>query len=222
MIMQSRGFSSDSGALDLWRLRYLAENFQALRGLDSVAVGIGFALYQMAQVYWRGSHWGILSMIPLMLVLPVVFVYVPRYYARRFGYFQPRPSYPPWSNKQILTFICACIFGFILLQVSAELFQSLVPGAAGIDPNGIAIALVFLFVGSFLPRRRMCAFVFAGAVVGVALVPFLYELNPNQLFVWRLFDASCFGLCIALLGLWNHVALVRLFPKRKEAANDEQ
>jgi len=216
--MNARGAGVDL-SLDRERLKYVTENFACLQGLRSLVAGLAWSLYLMAGIYWERSRWSsILAVLPLIGVLPLTFVYIPRYYRRRFGWIQPRQqqhAIADWSARRIavtLFAILMLVMGFDvvceLISVPEDTVQSLV----------MSIFLIYLgfYLGLRWPRRGMYILPIGPLVAFIGLYPLWHHLDTREFFLWRILNAGSCGIGLALMGLCDHITLVLLMPKHVE------
>ncbi len=196
---------------DRKRLQYLTEHFASLQGLGTLVVGLGLALTKMAEVPWKGAG-DLLSLFAWAAVIPLVYIYIPRYYRQRFGHVQPQHTIADWSAKSIaiwtvgLVVVVGALSGVgHLLSLSSDTVFSLLMAA-------ILTCIAFRF-GFQWPRRGIYMLPIGLAVAYLALYPLWHPLDTRQLELWRILNAGSWGVGMAVVGLLDHIALVRLLPK---------
>jgi hypothetical protein len=218
--------------LDPQRLKYLTENFTGLQGLIWVACGAAFLVQPMQDIY--GSSWPIRGWWPILASLAGFIVLghsIPRYYRRRFGWVEPRGP----SNRQVviflLVFVVLLFWGRRLEMYANDLTQvidSMVPNLNGqIELVALAGWIVALSTG-FLNRSRNMVdpywiyFLGVGTIACavVAFCPFWYA-EAAQSLLWRTLNAGSLGFSLMAWGLYDHITLVRMLPK-KFAENDDE
>jgi len=229
--MNIRVRTNAGATLDPQRLRYLTENFSTLQGLNLVALGAISLLTPLApigDVYGVTIRWWFLL---VMAALSVPMRYIERYYRRRFGWVEPRNP----SNKQIAIFFLALVVLFLcrhsLDRFTGDLTQVIHSMIS--DPDGRIellplVGWIVALFASFLKRSQRVAdpywiyFLCSGtsACAVVAFYP-LWHPEAAQSLVWRTLNAGSFGFSLMALGLYNHITLVRMLPKRFVENDDE-
>jgi hypothetical protein len=221
----SHDLAADGTKLDPERLRNITATLSApYLGLGAAAFGAAFAAFQMLDVYWHGSHWMGLPVLLLASPFAVWFFYLRKYYASRFGWVQPRqPS--AISTKEI-----GILGGFggvlLVIWVVANVLQSLVHLPVDLPfltlMQSVAFLVLFVFLASWSHPRPIFAarFTIWAALVAVqgviSVLPVWVQLSPDQWLFWKLLNAGSLGILIVAMGLCNHVAMLRMLPKRVE------
>jgi len=215
------------------RLRYVTENFQLLQGLTWVAFGGAFFLFSAEKVPGVPLPWLLgLSGVGLLFAS---YWYFPKYYERRFGSVESKTP----SNAQFLTLMLVLLFMIFFGRAVGRYANSAASEISNEthrmirDPDHRANLLpvlfwfVLLFLGASskspaLSRLRVafdcgCLFCWTGVLT---ILPIRYP-EVTQQTLWRIVNAGWLGITIMLVGLYDHVMLVRLLPKRHRTKDDE-
>ena len=198
--------------VDYDRLSYVARNFTRLQGLNSVALGLALGSSRTAEVYWEKTHWGLLAVLPILGVFPLILIYIPRYYRRRFGWVQQPPAASELSTRQIIVGTIAIIILIEICDALAHLISLPVDAVLSLPMSVIITYFAFCF-GFKWPRRGLYILAVGFAIAFIALYPLWRPLNSSQFVRWRMLNAGSWGLGLALIGLLDHVTLVSLLPK---------
>jgi hypothetical protein len=204
--------------LDPERLKYITATFAAPQlGLGFAAFGAAYAASQMLDLYWRGSRWSILGVLLLASPFAAWFLYLRKYYASRFGWVQQKlpPVSPGWEVGLVI------LFGLLFtVWLVANMLPSLV--VAPVSFLTLMQSLGFLcliFYSAFTVRgqtmrARLTIWAALAAAQGlVAVLPLWVSLDPRQMVLWKMLNAGSLGILIMVMGLCNHVAMLRLLPK---------
>lgn len=212
------------------QLRNVAENFIALKGsLGFAAFGAAFAAFQMLDVYWHGSHRMGLAVLLLASPFVVWFFYLRKYYASRFGWVQPKQ--PSAISTKEVGIVVASLVVLLVVWVVANVLQSLVhvpvdsAGLTLLQSAGFLVLFVFMALRTH-PRpifvARLTIWAALAAVQGViSALPVWVSLSPDQRLLWKLLNAGSMGILIMVMGLSNHVAMIRMLPKRVVEGDDD-
>lgn len=212
------------------RLRYITENFQSLQGLTWVALGAVFFLTSSEDVSGIALPWWLgLLIVPLGIA---AFRYIPKYYEQRFGSVEPR--YP--SNTHAVIFLIVILVLAFCGRSIGRYADSVVPQVSNkihgmiSDPDHranlspILFWVVLVFAG---PSRRpkdlvrvRLAFDFACLLLWIVVSAFFPLRHPDvtHLTLWRILDAGWLGISMILVGLYEHLTLLRLVPARFRAS----
>jgi len=219
--------SADAGCkLNPERLKYVTEHFHELQGLTNIAMGAGFLLFfSLRDVY--PDPWPWLSI--LLSVLPLLALYyLPKYYRRRFGWIEPRSM----TNKQFVLFLMVLLvllfFGRPIGRYADSILadvQSMIPPHAVTFSPALYWTLYLCLRSRKNPHQEdvyRMYFVASGALAW-ALVALYPIWNPDAIHpaLWKFLNDGWFGLSFIALGLYDHLTLVRLMPKRIEKLEDD-
>ena len=215
------------------RLRYVTENFQALQGLTWVALGSAFFLSSIKDAVGQPlPFW--LQLLAVALMVAAV-RYIPKYYQSRFGSVEPRSP----SNKHAVIFLLVLLALGLFGRPLGRYLDSVIPQANNqihgtiSDPDHRANLLpvifwtVLLCARGFRPSRfasrldvpfnLVCLLFWAFALV---FYPLRYPDFTN-LTLWKILNAGWFGISMIVTGLYDHLTLVELLPRRvRERDND--
>jgi hypothetical protein len=203
--------------LDPERLRRITAIFaERESGLGFAAFGLSFVVNQMISTYWHGSRWSVLGLLPLVGAFLAWRIWIPRYYASRFGWVQNKLPVRPTTDIVLLVFLGLLFTSFFV----ANLLQSVIK----VPINFLTLVQSILFLcailsiaftarGRAMPARLAIWSVLAGAQGLFAALPFWIPLDPTQFVLWELLNASSWGILITVMGLSNHITMVRLLPK---------
>jgi len=215
------------------RLRYVTENFKSLQGLTWVVLGSEFLLLKIEDVVGE-----LLPSWLLLLaegVILAALMYVPKYYQTRFGSVEPRTP----SNKHAVLFLLVLLalgwFGHPL----GRYLDSAIPQASSqihlmiSDPDHRANLLPVFFWTVMLcvrlSRRSRFASPLDVAFDLACLLSWTFALvfyplrHPDitKLTSWKVLNAGWFGISLILSGLYDHLALIALRPRRLGERDDE-
>jgi hypothetical protein len=218
------------------RLRYVTENFQALQGLTLVCMGGWLFFSEAEDIPGVVPPWWLklLTLLALGLYLAAL-RYIPRYYERRFGSVEWRVRRV--SPIDIKSLVLQLVFVVLLLVV-------LLFGLAGgrylnwahrmlSDPDHRANLPPVLYWFAFLcawasnrshfGRLHMVLFSAYFLILWTGVSVFLPLRHPEvtQQTLWRILNAGWLGISLMLMGLYNHLTLVRLLPRRGRTNDNE-
>jgi hypothetical protein len=218
------GVGGHENRVDPKHLRDITETLSTpFKGLSHVVFGAALAAVQTVDLYWGGSLWIGLG-VPVIALAALVssFVYIPKYYAWRFGWVQQKQ--PPASSMKAVSL--ALIFVFAIqgaVWLSADLLQLFAPTPV----NYLTLVQsVILFCGilimAFTPRGRsmLVRLTIWGALVAaqglLAIIPLWVSLGPRQMVLWKALNAGSLGILVMVMGLSDHFAMLRMLPKGAE------
>jgi hypothetical protein len=216
--------------IDPQRLKFVTENLASLQGLNTVAMGAGFFLFSVRDI-WKIPWWAELLSETLQLLLFVVVArgVVTKYYERRFGRVEPKAKSLTTRREAIGCLIFILLFAAALIwgrQLEAWVDTILIG-----DPSGqtrlVALLLWFMWLSKSLRKDsridpRGPFFYFVGLVVSVA-VAFYPKWHPGvtQFLLWRTLNVGSLWLTLTALGLRDHFVLVRALPKNGSDDEDD-
>jgi magnesium-transporting ATPase (P-type) len=233
--MNASGEAADT-RLDPQRLRYVTENFHALQGLTSVALGILVLRIETESLFARNTHYRWLSTV-VILACAASIRFIPKYYEHRFGWIKSRSA--KMSNRGVM--ICVCIwlalfiFGRqianygdpVLANLNNQLHAMIsVPDhRVNFWPTAFWCLLLFVDIerslrGRLVARSQISSsFVVALTSAVVCFYP-LHHREIMQLMVWKFLNAGWFGITLIAMGLLDHLTLIHLMPKRPQEENE--
>ena len=204
------------------RLRLVTQNFRELQGLRWVLFGVTFAIFNLSLPWSAQRPW---VLIPIILPMGIIAKYLDRYYERRFGRIETSPEPEMWRLVRALM-AGLPVAGVI---VGATLTRHIVHP----DPKRIALSFLLMWVSIFcyvfssrlqllsLRKRYLVPTFVAGTIV--ALYPILCSMDSAMFSLWKELIAGLIPLSMIIVGLCDHVVLLRLMPKpASEDDNDEQ
>jgi hypothetical protein len=221
------GTITSGNNLDPERLRFITQSFTWPRGLYFVAYGAWFGAWQFGAVYWKESEgswrealWFLTSSaVPFFVSI----IWIPRYYMRRFGLFRPKPGPipSPWSKKRMLALVLIILGVYFLTTIVEHLTQTRVDLVRLLSPF---VLLGYVLLDPWRKLRSMMEMtVFALWAIILALFALLPlwapDTVPTQL--WKAFLAALTGIGCVTIGLYDHITLTRLLPKRVEQGDHE-
>jgi hypothetical protein len=223
----------DRRGLDPKRLRYVTENFHILQsqGLNLVVLGLMFLEFRIEEVL--GGRWPWWWDLLFLAGCVAGIRYIPRYYRHRFGWIEPRTS--NLSNKLLFVlipvFLILLFFGTnigrfadaVAARVGDRLHEMISDPTHRANLNPILWWLWFLSMDLTAPlwrSRRVDDHALYISCVGVLfwsvviLYPPLRYPEIMQFTIWKILNAGWLGISFIALGLYGHLTLVRLLPKR--------
>ncbi len=235
--MITPGRAEANTTLDPQRLKYLTENFTGLQGLNFVALG-AVLLLPLEDVYGEirpDREW--LQWLAYAVLIAVM-GYIPRYYRRRFGWVEPVEPRNP-SNKQFVIFLLVFLVGLFGGRSLGQRLDRYVDDLSQVihsmifDPTGQVklLPLICWIAALFANLRKRSQrigdpyriyFLVFGTITFalIALYP-LWHPEATQSLLWRTLNAGSLGFSLMGWGLYNHITLVRMLPKRFAENNDE-
>jgi amino acid transporter len=210
---------------DRRRLTYIAENFTALQGLNSVALGAMLVASEIVGLH--ESKFPLLGaggalLVVMVLLLVAMIRWIPRYYEKRFGRVEPRrESYP----QLVILLGVVAIAAIALVAFNTRIH--LVISDPGRQVELLPLILWTLGMFNEVSRWRRSGWSRMGFLLTCTLAWVLLVLlqvwhpETRQTDWWKILNATSFGLGMIALGLYDHFTLVRLLPKRVEKADSE-
>jgi hypothetical protein len=218
--------------LDPERLRLVTQNLSGLqtfsmRGLGFAAFGAAFATMHASTTYWKSDWVGPLVLACLGL-FALSLLYVPRYYRWRFGWAEARKApVPEWvanlSFKQVFIAVAALFLLWLLIDVLAHALPVRIDLMPLLTWLGVLCAVLWLRqrIGTLWSNYVLVVFLIAVGIAWITFYPLWHSLAANQLLIWRTLTAGSMGLGYMILGLYDHIMLVRLMPKRVAESDHE-
>lgn len=203
--------------LDPVRLKFIMQSLEWPRGLYYVAYGAWLGAYGFGRVYWKDSWWGALWFLgsaatPFFLTI----IWIPRYYARRFGILRPKPGPTPnpWSKKRIAVLVVILGACYLLATILKHFSHSRVD-FAGLAPSLLLLAFVLIEPWRKLRSAVETRFIGAWAIIFalVALLPLWVPDNVQAQPLWKALGAAFLGITFVIFGFYDHITLTRLIPK---------
>ncbi len=225
--MGARPSADAVSALTAERLKYVTEHFHQLQGLTYVALGAWFLLIDSLRgVYFDFSRWLLL----LYLLFLFAMLYLPKYYRRRFGWIDRQAA--RMTNKQFVFLLLALLMllffgrptGRYADSILADV-QSMIPA----HPVTFFPAIVWSVYLCLSFRRNphqedfyRMYFLASGALAWVftAICP-IWHPDAVHPALWRFLNTGWVGLSFMALGLYDHLTLVRLMPRRMGNEEDD-
>jgi hypothetical protein len=220
------------------KLRYITKNFRTLQGLRFLPMGILVFLLELTDIL-QPTHpllGGLISALSFIAVIAYFRYggtdYIENYYERRFGWIEPQRL----SSKDALT-ISAVLLALIplyLFRHQADLIIWQIDQQLHLwigDPNcAVNLFPLFFWVLCLLGKSRSPSkadwnrtsfFAFGTTVcIFIAFYPRSHPEIMNQE-LWRILNATLFGLSLMIFGLYDHLTLLHLLPKRTEDDSNE-
>lgn len=212
--------------LDPERLRLVTQNLAGLqtfgaRGLGFSAFGALFATMQMSGVYWKDGGWVGLVVLACLGLFVASLIYVPRYYRWRFGWAEPRKApVPRWlqdlSFKQVFLAVAALFLLWVLVDVIAHALPIRIDLMPLVSWLGVLCATLWLrqSIGKSHLSYLLVVLIIVIGIAWITFYPLSHPLDPSQLLLWKTLNAGSLGFGCIILGVYDHMMLVRLMPKR--------
>jgi hypothetical protein len=208
--------------VDPKQLRDITENLSTpFKGLSHVVFGAALAAVQTIDLYSGGSPWIGLG-VPVIAVAALVssFVYVPKYYAWRFGWVQQKQ--PPASSTKAVILVLILVFGIQgAVWLSADLLQHFAPRPVNyltLLQSVLLFCVVLIMAFTARGRSMLVRVTIWGALVAaqglLAIIPLWVSLGPRQMVLWKALNAGSLGIVLMVMGLSDHFAMLRMLPKR--------
>jgi hypothetical protein len=224
---------ADTGqSLDPERLKYVTEHFQSMHGLTWVAFGAFNILVYLRRLFPEGWLAGFIYPLALLAIFTLIIRRIQRYYRSRFGWVKLRSG--SQNDKQALVFLLLFLLFLFFVPFLAEKAEPAIGLAREMIPRAIQQVVSFpvllwsVFLCMSLRRHpsqedwyRIC-FLLSGFLGGAifALYPLSHPGIAKSVF-WKTVDNESLFISVTTLGLYEHLTLVRLLPKRiEEDKND--
>jgi len=201
--------SSEYGTTpNLKKIRYLTEHFRQLQGLDSVVFGAFWAFYEL--VPW--GPWVFLWFVVLGIGLACSRCdYFEEYYQRRFGWNEPPKNRELESNGHLVSF--AVVLALIVLRWLGN--------KIGCPELWLRTIVLFGFVCDlgwsrqrFVNPRNAYLLPAILAVIFVYTYPTLHPPDSAHTAFWKALTDLVMPVFLIVVGLCDHLLLLRLMPKR--------
>jgi len=226
------------------RMRDITRGFQSLQfgGLTWAALGLAFFVFDIIDFFPHRLERGVLMVAAVVSALASI-RYFPKYYERRFGRVEPPTSRPRMSRRGAITFLVLAALTvpfllsvFVIGPIIAHRADAVIGSTSEElhvliqDPEHLVrfgpILYWALFACSSRWRRdsedgREVVFYTLGAFFW--LVFFLYPLShpaAAQLLLWKVVSAGWFGITFMAMGLYQHMRVVLLLPRRPRNQTD--
>ena len=226
----------------LHRIMWAVVSLQSMGGLTYAAMGLSLfasSVEDIIPIPYLGRFLGILALVVWLLA----FKYVPGYYERRFGHVDPPKS--PMTPRQALIFLSLVVL-FVLYIVIWPFFGLAIGrqldiffGSLGDQVHLLihdsehlvrfgpilccALFAAFSF-GGWRDRNRDRALLLIMTIAALFWIVFLvYPLHHpaiSQVLLWRILSAGWLGISTMTMGLFQHIRVVLLLPKRPQAQTD--
>ena len=210
------------------RARALTRAISA-RGLWFAMFGAAIFLSEIAPLWSKNLYAGVL---PFLLFVPVGRL-ANRYYERRFGWFEVEPEAK--GNPGAIAWIGMLLLGLyffryyigLALSVLADYFDNMFSTSVPLSTVfwDLRIRLfIFLLLALSINKNRdwqKTRFLIAVAALLtlIGMLP-LWFPECKQSLAWRSFAAGYLGLSVMALGLYDHIRLLLLLPRKVEAAGE--
>jgi hypothetical protein len=231
-------------APDDQRLSYITRLLGAEPALNMVLLGALLFFVDLINWGWPSGWWTLLAALAwvaflvggLRIYLAAYDRWIPAYYQRRFGSVEPAPKpWSKWGARFFLAFVVLLFiglpFGHYLEPVASRFLDQIHTMIS--DPArqiNLAPSLVWMagICGTLQMRirtnieRRRLYFLLVG-LVGFASIVFypIWHPEAKQHMLWRVLNGGSLGLTFIASGLYDHISLVLLLPKRVAEGNDE-
>ena len=204
------------------KLRYVTEHFHELQGLASVLLGAFFLVSPMEDLFW--INWPLRGWLFLLVFGAEItgVHYVRQYYRHRFGSVESRSP----TAKQFAIFVSGLVVLLLFGRPLGRYADSIISRGQSTLPNAffpLTFPTLFWFAvlcGNIRhhPQREdvhKMYFLSLGAFAWT-LVAIYSLLRPDimPLMFWKILNACWLGISLIAMGLYDHMTLVRLLPKR--------
>jgi hypothetical protein len=224
--------------VDHERLRYVTRIYAGQQGLYTVLLGASLLLIELGDA-WRGEGlWGLLDFLVTMgglwIYLAAYQRWIPKYYQKRFGHVEPRQPSAIWFAIFLGLIVVLLFLGRsfahridpVISSFGERLHLMISDPAHQINlwPSFFWTTLFIINLGRNLRSmgRQNLFFLLCGTL-GFSSVVLIAMWHPDarQGVLWRALNAGGIGLSLVALGLYDHITLVRMLPKRAEEGDDE-
>jgi hypothetical protein len=224
--------------VDHERLRYVTRIYGGQQGLYTALLGVTLLFVELEDAWKAEGLWGFLdflvAMAGLWFYLAAYQRWIPKYYEKRFGHVEPREP----SAKQSAIFVGVIVALLFFGRSFAHRIDPVISSFGDrlhvmiSDPaHQINLCPSFFWTGLFVINlgrklqnieRQNLSFLLCGTL-GFSSVVLIAMWHPDarQAGLWRALNAGGIGLSFIVLGLYDHITLVRMLPKRVEEGDDE-
>jgi len=218
--------------LDSERLQLMTKLLQSLQGLKLVLLGVVFLIHDMRRVFLR-DWFADLPWTLLGIAWFISIIRISEYYRRRFGYVEPQDT---TTTRQFVilmsTLLALLFFGKEIVPLAEYAFDwanNALHVAVWDDDHRLHLAplLFWLFILPWGGRIKWDPywryFICAGIFIWSFVV--FYPVNHPDIArntIWTIADSGWRGLTLIALGMYEHLLLVYLLPRRKEEHADNQ
>ena len=234
--MEHQAFAERGGRLEPERLKFITEHLSGSQGLILAAMGVWLFLNSAERV-WPFPWWGnfLIWAVSVLLVV-LMFRYLPKYYERRFGRVEAKGMTPLQAmivGALIIAIpifligwqIVALIWGSPLNSLVSQCeswFDRTIPLPANTYLLGIWLLGLFSSFKSlrFDPFRPYFCLLGTIATCVVVFCPYLYA-PTKEMVAWKILNAGWLGLSNVAFGLYLHALQVRFMPKHAGDDDDE-
>jgi hypothetical protein len=230
--MKARTVADTGQSIDPEKLKYITEHFQSMQGLTWVAFGAFNILVYLRHLFPESWLAGFAYPLALLAIFMLIIRRIQRYYRRRFGWVKPRSR--SQNDKEAIVFLLLLLLLLFFIPYLAEKAEPAIGLAQEMIPRTMRQVVSFpvLLWSAFLCmslRRhssqedwhRIC-FLSSGVIAWAIFA--LYPLSHPELaqsVIWKTVDNESLFVSVIALGLYEHLTLVRLLPKRiEEDEND--
>jgi len=230
--------------VDHERLRYVTRLLGSQQGLNTALLGTLLFWMNVPDALDCGSGWWKqLAWLVGLVGLTIYFVagqrWIPEYYQRRFGSVQA--ARVPSSKWDALFFLAILVLLFVVIFIGQPINHYLDPVVSRLvsrlhtmisDPERQinlwpSLLWMWLFFSSMrwhIPSiERQRSFFLLGGLVAFPLIAIYGILHPDarQVWLWKVLNAGGVGLSLVVMGLYDHIILIRTLPKRAAEGDDE-
>jgi hypothetical protein len=219
--MAGNGLSLEKEQLDPERLKHITEYFAGIQGLNMVATGFLFVTLQVSNFFWKDAGMIIGLLLSGPLALYASFIWIPRYYRRRFGFFRqvPGPNSKPWkywTRRQLIVVVVTLLTLFFGINEIERLTH---PPVSVVGFVFVLLFPWFQLVDGWSDLRSTLGTVLvttsAMVLAVLHLLPLWVTLQDRQLVYWNLLTLASLWILFILMGLCDHLSLTQLLPREK-------
>jgi len=227
----------ETAQLDPERLRFITRSVQNKQGLVWVACGVGFCAFDLVGVVAIPWYLAPLWIASVVLCL-IGYFHIPKYYRRRFGWI--KPSDGNMSGKAfgilLLGLLVLIIFGrkiglfadALVADASNQIHIWFSDPAHHLNLAPVSLWLLYLCLHLWGRLRHPnqgdpnFGYFLGAGTLAWAFVAFYPLQHPEvvRLLSWRILNTCWFGLTFIAWGLYEHLMLVHLLPKRIHEDDD--
>jgi hypothetical protein len=222
--------------VDRERLTYITRTLGGQQGVYTVWLGAMLLLPELGGLWKVPGGWlaGLSRFAVLAAFIMAYKRWIPRYYRRRFGHVEAQEI----SARQFVILLSALVALFFFGQPVARYLSPIAsssldrvhlmisdPGhQVNLGPSFLWVALFFSSLRWRVSRaeNQWLCFLLGGtlAFISIALFP-IWHPSAGRLVLWRVLNAGGLGLSFIASGLYHHITLLRMLPKRVAEGDDE-